>query len=328
MLSLNEWSPLKTVMVGDATGAKVPQIDISLRTVNYADITDDSKIPVGPYPQQVIDEANEDLEIFCDFLKKENVTVLRPENIDPEYYNFCPRDSVLIHKNLILATPQPLKSRRMEYLSLEPQLKNFIDQSNYVIHRPDFSDELYNKSCIKNKGVLALNETEPSFDAANILRCNDDLYYLVSNSGNKKGADYLQSIVGDSVKVHTLENIYSYMHLDSTMAFLREGLMLLNPSRIKNKNQLPKSLQNWDIVWAPEPVDIGHYPGYCNASVWMNMNLFSINPNLVVVEEHQEPLRKSLEKYAIDCAMLPMRHERTLGGGFHCITLDIVRQHY
>jgi N-dimethylarginine dimethylaminohydrolase len=325
MLSSNEWDTLKTVIVGDATGAKVPDVDISLRTVNYADIVDDSEIPVGPYPQQVIDEANEDLEIFCNFLKEENVTVLRPENIDPEYYNYCPRDGVLVYKDLILATPQPLKSRRLEYLALDNHLKNHSDQANYIIQRPEFTDELYNTSCIKNKDVLALNETEPSFDAANILRCNDDLYYLVSNSGNKKGAEYLQSLVGDSAKVHTLENIYSYMHLDSTIAFLREGLMLLNPSRIKDKSQLPKPLQSWDIVWAPEPIDIGHYPGYCNASIWMNMNVFSINPNLIVVEEHQEPLRKLLEDYNIDCVMLPMRHERTLGGGFHCVTLDLIR---
>jgi len=325
MLSSNEWDALKTVIVGDATGAKIPKIDISLRTVNYADTIDDSGIPVGLYPQQVIDEANEDLEIFCKFLKEENVEVLRPDNIDPEYYNYCPRDGVLVHKNLILATPQPLRSRRLEYLALDSHLKNHSTDVNYIIHRPEFSDELYNTSCVKNKDVLALNETEPSFDAANILRCNDDLYYLVSNSGNKKGAEYLQSVVGNSVKVHTLENIYSYMHLDSTIAFLREGLMLLNPSRIKDKDQLPKSLQNWDIIWAPEPVDIGHYPGYCNASIWMNMNIFSINPNLTVVEEHQEPLRKLLEQYKIDCVMLPMRHERTLGGGFHCVTLDLIR---
>ena len=56
------------------------------------------------------------------------------------------------------------------------------------------------------------------------------------------------------------------------------------------------------------------------------MNLFSVNPNLVALEKNQHNLRKELEKYKIDCAMLPMRHQRTLGGGFHCVTLDIVRQ--
>ena len=73
MLSLNEWDPLKTVIVGSATNAAIPKVDLSLRTVNYANVTDINEIPVGPYPQQVIDETNEDLEVFCDFLKKENI---------------------------------------------------------------------------------------------------------------------------------------------------------------------------------------------------------------------------------------------------------------
>jgi N-dimethylarginine dimethylaminohydrolase len=56
------------------------------------------------------------------------------------------------------------------------------------------------------------------------------------------------------------------------------------------------------------------------------MNLFSINENLVVLEEHQHNLRVELEKHYIECAMLPMRHQRTLGGGFHCVTLDLKRE--
>jgi hypothetical protein len=103
--------------------------------------------------------------------------------------------------------------------------------------------------------------------------------------------------------------------------------MLLNPARIKSIGQLPKPLQSWDYIWAPEPVDIGHYPGYCNASTWVSINLFSVNPNLVIVEEHQNNLRKELEKYNIECAMLPMRHARTLGGCFHCVTLDLIRNY-
>jgi len=116
------------------------------------------------------------------------------------------------------------------------------------------------------------------------------------------------------------------MHIDTTIAFLREGLMLLNPERIKNVNDLPKPFQNWDVIWCPEPIDIGYFLGYNHASKWVNMNLFSINPNLVVLEEHQNPTRKVLEKNGIECAMLPMRHGRTLSGIFHCVTLDLERE--
>lgn len=323
MFSKNEWDPLKSVIVGIADDAKIPQSSISLRTVNYADLSFGSYLQVkhGRYPQQVIDEANEDLERLSSFLREESIHVGRPQSNNPDYYNYCPRDTVLVHDDLILATPTALSSRRDEWRAS----KSYFKLDNLVVApKPEHTDT-YNSGCVGNPNVLALNEFEPVFDAANILRCNDDLFYLVSNTGNKKGAAYLQELVGPSKRVHTIENVYSYIHLDSTIALLREGLMLLNPDRIKSVDQLPEVLRNWDVIWAPEPFDIGHYPGYCNASKWVSVNLLSINPNLVVLEEHQRDLSIELKKHGIDSAMLPMRHARTLGGCFHCVTLDLER---
>ena len=57
------------------------------------------------------------------------------------------------------------------------------------------------------------------------------------------------------------------------------------------------------------------------------MNLLSVNPDLVIIEQHQHNLRTVLEARGIECAMLPGRHQITLGGGFHCVTLDLERQH-
>jgi glycine amidinotransferase/scyllo-inosamine-4-phosphate amidinotransferase 1 len=326
MLSRNEYSQLKTVIVGDATGAKIPAHDISLRCVNYADKSSDDQLPTpGPYPKQVIDESNEDIAKFIQFLEGESVNVLRPDpKHDPEYYTYCPRDTVFVHGDKVLFTPMALRARAQEFQAYIDLFKPFDVRKEVVMI--DRDDNLYNDKCIGDPNVLALNETVNCFDAANVLRHNDDIYYLVSNSGNKKGAEYLQGFLGNEVKVHTLEDVYSYMHLDSTIAFLRDGLLLVNPSRIKDKEQLPKSLQDWDIIWAPEPVEIGHYPGLCNSSPWLSINLLSINEKLVVLEEHQHNLRQELEKHGIECAMLPLRHAVTLGGCFHCITADVERQ--
>jgi glycine amidinotransferase len=319
--STNEWSQLKTVVVGTATMATVPEIDISLRVVNYADVLLEEQIPPsGQYPAQVVMEANQDLDIFCEFLKDQNVTVLRPNQTHRvDYYDYCPRDLVFIHGSNVLATPCPLTVRHQNYRNIG---EHFTDLK--VVPRYS-SDDLYDITCINNPNKLALTEVAPSFDAANIIRANQNVLYLHSNSGNLSGARYLQDVLGDTAKVHTLSGVYSYMHIDSTVAFLREGLMLLNPSRIRDVSVLPEPFRKWDVIWCPDPVDIGYYPGYNHASTWINMNLFSINESLVVLEEHQHTLRKVLEKHQIECAMLPMRHQRTLGGGFHCVTLDVER---
>ena len=328
-LSSNEWSPLKSVIVGDATGAKIPTLDKSLRTVNYADLKDASGVKEGLYPQQVIDEANEDLERFCAFLRGEGVEVFRPEKTEPQYYNYCPRDTVLVTADHVVETPVPLRARATEAEALRSAIETAIARHDERIERnfikASRTDSLYNEACIGDPDVLALTEYEAAFDAANILRCNEDLFYLVSNSGNKTGAQVLRNFLGPKYKIWEIEGVYSYMHLDSTICLLREGLALINPSRIKRKEQLPLPLQSWEIIECPEPVDIGFYPGYCNASPWINMNLFSVNPNLVALEENQHPLRAKLEQHGIECAMLPMRQQRTLGGGFHCVTLDLER---
>tara|TARA_B100000287_G_scaffold435650_1_gene505339 strand:- start:4120 stop:5079 length:960 start_codon:yes stop_codon:yes gene_type:complete len=318
MKSQNEWGELKKVVVGVADHAIVPEIDLSVRTINYADRKDITDISVGSYPQQVIDEANEDLEVFVNFLQRQNVEVIRPDRLETDYYNFCPRDVIFTHKDISIATPMPLRCRRDAW-------KPFSEILDFEVISCDYSDELYNLECVGNKDVLALKELSPAFDAANILRSNDDILYLVSNSGNVKGAELLQEILGDRAKVHMLQGVYSYMHIDTTIAFLREGLMLLNPERIKSVDILPEPFKNWDVIWCPEPVDIGYYPGYNHASEWVNMNLFSVSENLVALEKNQEPTRKALEKHGIECAMLPMRHGRTLSGIFHCVTLDLER---
>lgn len=321
LYSKNEWDPLKKVVVGRADFARVPELDISLRTVNHSHIKDIKDIPVaGYYPTQVIEEANEDLEKLCETLVKLDIEVERPINKPTNYYNYCPRDLVTVLGSTSYAAPMSLQCRKDEYKNLQHLLYDCVILPN------DCTDENYNLNSVGNKDILALNEIYPKFDAANMIRANDDILYLVSNTGNKLGADYLQRILHNpDIKIHTLENVYSYIHIDSTVAFLREGLMLLNPERISDKSVLPKPFCDWEAIYAPEPVDIGHYPGHNNASVWISVNLLSVNPNLVILEEHQTNLAKELEKYNIESILLPMRHARTLGGCFHCVTLDLVR---
>lgn len=319
-VSNNEWDPLKKVIVGLADFARIPDLDKSVRTVNYSHITDEKDIPKSQlYHLEIIREANDDLDRLASELVKLGVEVVRPMNRPTYYYNYCPRDLVSIIGTTAIVAPMSLQCRKDEYKNIESDLQN-------IYYVPNNTDDInYNLSSIGNKDILALNEIYPKFDAANIIRANNDILYLVSNSGNKKGAEHLQELLGSSYKVHILEGVYSYMHIDSTVAFLREGLMLLNPSRIPDKNIMPAPFNQWDAIYCPEPVDIG-YTYYNNASPWINVNLLSISDKLVVVEEHQEPLRKELEKYGIESLMLPMRHARTLGGCFHCVTLDLVRR--
>jgi len=327
MLSRNEWDPLEHVIVGLASGACIPAMDVSLRTINYSHVKDVATVPQGPYPAQVIQEANEDLENLAAWFQRQGIKVSRPDAaVTPRYYNYCPRDSVLILEHDIIETPMPLRAREDEARAMHHIFRE-TDCRRWISLRARRHDSLYNTDCVNNPDVLALTDAEAAFDAANILRANDDLFYLVSNSGNMAGATLLQDIVGTQRRVWPICGLYSYMHLDSTLALLREGLLIANPSRVRSLEQLPYPLQGWDVIWAPDPGDVAHFPGYVNSSSWVSMNVLSVAPDLVLVEENQTALARLIEQHHIQVELLPMRHARTLGGSFHCVTLDIRRRH-
>lgn len=325
MLSRNEWDPLLHVMVGRADGARVPHLDKSLRTINYSHMLYSNEIPRGSYPQQVIQEANQDLEVLAHFLMAQGIQVSRPDMIEHDYYLYCPRDNIVIFEDLVLETPMPLRCRRHESRAYHSTIQHLPGDFRWITLNARRDDDLYNLDCVGDPDVLALTEAEAAFDAANILRANDDVFYLVSNSANQRGAALLQSLLPGR-RVWPIQGIYSYMHIDSTIALLREGLMLLNPSRIRSLDQLPPPLRCWDVIWAPDPGPVPHYPGWCNSSAWVAMNVLSISPDVCLVEENQVELARAIERHGVQCAMLPMRQARTLGGSFHCVTADLRRQ--
>jgi N-dimethylarginine dimethylaminohydrolase len=100
---------------------------------------------------------------------------------------------------------------------------------------------------------------------------------------------------------------------------------MLNASRV-HPTTMPKVFENWRKIWVTEndivAQDFFEYP---YASKWIAMNMLVINPKLVIIDKKQTALMQTLKTYGIESIPLELRHSRTLGGGFHCVTLDLVR---
>lgn len=333
----NEWGDLKEIIVGEPTNAQIPTVkDKSLHCIDYAHLSDEEfeNIPTGPYPRNVIQETKHDLHILSQTLESLGVKVHRPKEYDfsqkksngewevDGYYNYCPRDSMLVIEDKVLSTPMALRQRQFEADNFKPM---FNPKHWYDLPRPKLMDNMYSRDDLS---IPTLMNEEPAFDAANILKANDDILYLVSNTGNKKGAELLQNWLDENTtrdyKVHTAENVYAYIHIDTTFVLLREGLVLINPSRVNDDN-MPDFLRDWDKVICPEPYPTQVMDDWCPASPWLGMNILSVNEKCVIVEEHQIQLMKLLEKWGIESIPISMRHSRTLSGGPHCVTLDVVR---
>lgn len=330
----NEWGKLREIIVGTIDNANMPTHGKDLHCINYATETEIPNDEIGFWDKQVYDETQEDLENLSSLLTNIGVKVHRPSPIDTQkvvsngywettqYYTFCPRDTVTVIGNNILESPMSLRSRQFETDCFRDIfIEKMEEGANWVsAPKPRLLDSMYQREDLSK---ITLNNHEPVFDAANILRCNNDILYLVSNTGNLKGSKWLQNFLGRDYRVHNIENVYSYIHIDSTIALLREGLCLLNPERV-NENNIPDFLKSWDKIWCPPMVDIGYHKTI-RASVWIGVNLLSIDENTVIVDNRQIDLIKELKKYNIDTLDCKIRHSRTLGGSFHCVTTELSR---
>ena len=336
--SCNEWDPLEEVIVGNPLGARFPTADLSTQMAEFPGRKLED-IPQGAFPQQIIEETEEDLHQFVAILEQQGVTVKRPETWPHEakfstihwesegYYNYCPRDIMLVIGDHIIETPNVIRSRSQESFSYRAMMVEYLKAGAkwYSAPKPMLLDSLFDVDLSKPTP----RNDEPAFDAANVLRLGQDLIYLVSATGNDLGGQWLQTILGDEFRVHFLKDVYYGSHIDSTFVALRPGLMLCNPGRL-NDDTLPEILKQWEVIYSPpmENTDVfdADYLSRSIGSKWIDMNLFSINPNLVVVDRDQTALIRLLEKQGLDVIPLKLRHSKMLGGGFHCITLDTRRK--
>jgi len=130
-------------------------------------------------------------------------------------------------------------------------------------------------------------------------------------------------------RLHLADEIYSFAHFDSTIIPLRPGLVLLNDTRVTPQN-CPKLFDKWDKIYFSEVPHIEtpaiKSKNIITCSPYIGLNILSINENTICVDKDQIPLIKKLESFGIECVRLPMRHARELSGGFHCATLDLVRE--
>ena len=336
--SCNEWDPLEEVIVGNPLKARFPTADLSTRLAEFPDRSL-ADIPQGAFPQQIIEETEEDLNAFVEVLQGQGVTVRRPDtwphdetfstiNWESEgYYNYCPRDVMMVIGDNIIETPNVIRSRYQETFSYRTLLMEYLKSGAkwYSAPKPMLLDSLFD---VDLKKPMPRND-EPAFDAANILRLGRDLIYLVSATGNELGGQWLQTMLGDDFRVHFLKDVYYGSHIDSTFVALRPGLILCSPARV-NDDTLPEVLKQWEVIYSPPMENTGGFDAdYLSKSIgskWIDMNLFSINPNLVVVDRDQTALIKLLEKHGLDVIPLKLRHSKMLGGGYHCVTLDTRRK--
>lgn len=297
----NEYGKLKSVLVGTAENMSWPTDDHEFNRA-MSRSTYPGKLIRGQVPEQIIKEATEDLNKLSDEMQDRGIHVYRPTTGAP-HWSYSARDIILTVGDLVIQCPTPFTSRKNEL-----QLYPFLEKAD----------------CKLIKAPTVTNSNDPCFDAANVLKMDDKLLYSLSHSANEAGAVWLQEQVGTEFEVVPWRVVkHDITHVDSTLLSLNKNTILVNASRV-HEDDLPGFMKDYEKIWVND-VRSRDFVGFPYSSKWIGMNVLSLDPETVIVDEIQLELIELLRSHNFNVIGLPMRQSRTLGGGFHCVTCDIER---
>jgi glycine amidinotransferase len=240
-----------------------------------------------------------------------------------------PRDAFLVIGDEIIECPMAWRSRYYATSAFRPLLKEYFRAGARwtAAPKPELTDDLYDYEWTEGEPGdpvrYVITEFEPTFDAADFVRCGRDIFAQKSNVTNEFGIDWLQRHLGEQYRIHVLEfNDTHPMHIDATLVPLAPGKLLVNPERVTS---VPRLFRSWDVLRAPHPIIPSTVPLYMTSS-WINMNLLMLDERRVVVEREDEPMIRALKDWGLTTVPCSFRHFNSFGGSFHCATLDVRRR--
>ena len=262
----NEYSELKSIIVGSVSNMSWPADDKEFNAgINRS--TYPGTLTRGALPKEVIEEATEDLDRLVQILENRDIDTYRPLT-DTPHWAYSSRDIILVVDDLVIQCPTPFESRANEI-----ELYPFLEGTNVIkAPRPNV-------------------ESDPCFDAANVLKVNDKLLYSLSHSANEAGAEWLQQQVGNRFEVVKWQVVeHSITHIDSTLLSCGESTIIANASRL-TPEILPAFMKDFKTIWVEDcvPRSFDRFPF---ASKWIGMNVLSLDPETIVVDEIQIDLIK------------------------------------
>ena len=283
--SHDEWSPLRTVIVGTISGFR-PGLAMSDR--RPAVIEAAQEIAMKAYPGWYLDEVAEDLEGLCGIFRLAGVNVLRPKWSETgsqfetpnwvasgfDIYNV--RDLHIVFGNTLITSASSSRFRLFEtYAFREILYENFFEdgfrwisaplprlRGEYIHEIPgprsdleSTEDDLHKRLSHGLSEVFHyLDELEVVFDSANIIRLGRDILFLVSNTGNRKAVKWLANVLGPEYRIH-VTHAYRSSHLDSTILPLCPGKVLLNGVRV-NDETCPAVFREWEKLYFTDVIPV------------------------------------------------------------------------
>jgi len=302
------------------------------------------------------EELHEDVENLAATLTSLGITVHRPlplpENAKPVAgfgWQAAPtpalnvRDNTLVLGNEIIETPPAVRSRYLETRLLSNVFRSYFDTGARwtTMPRPVLTDRSFDLSYAQSAATTLGGPTEPitdpqhspydvgvemMLDGAQVLRLGQDLIVNVAQDNHRLAVDWLKRHVEGRFRVHTVHRMADN-HIDSMLLALKPGVFLARHAGLRDV--LPPPFRSWKFIVPPEP-EPGQFPVYTDTellltSPYIDINVLSLDEQRVLVNADCTGLIKTLEGDGFTVIPVRHRHRRLFGGGFHCFTLDTVR---
>lgn len=360
--SFDEWSPLREVIVGSARNYISHERELSFELFFFDNLRTAAwyyprlSTPGGDegrstthIKRRYVEELNEDVAGIAEVLESLSVTVHRPMDLDagtPEVRtpawsaSVVPplnvRDNTLILGDEIIETPPMVRSRYFETQFLTPIFADYFRQGAKwtVMPRPLMTDASFDTSYV-SKAAEPVRDPRPSpydvgfelmIDGAQCLRLGRDLMVNISTANHALACDWLERHLEGRFRIHRVFQL-SDSHIDSMVLALRPGTLLVRSPDVAEL--LPEPLRKWDMIVPPEPT-ANNFPRYDDddlllTSPYVDLNVLSVDQDTVLVNDACPELMRTLDKRGFTVVPVRHRHRRIFGGGFHCFTLDTVR---
>jgi len=303
--------------------------------------------------KQYLEELAEDVDGLVRTLEELGVKVHRPTTLSNAFRFRTPyweattvpalnvRDQAIVIGNEIIETPPQIRARYFENDLLKPIFYRYFSEGARwtVMPRPIMTDNSFDISYVSSQGEAAIEQIykqtpsefdigfEMMIDAAQCIRFGKDIMINVANENHEMAYQWLQMHLGDTFRLHKVYR-FADSHIDSIILPLKPGKLLLRAPKFRD--QLPDPLKKWDVIYPPEPTK-NIFPQYEESeltltSKYIDLNVLSVDEEKVIVNSLFPELAKVLESNGFTPIMVQHRHRRLFAGGFHCFTLDTVRE--
>jgi glycine amidinotransferase len=346
--STNSYDNLESVIVGVELNLEQRLADFTFKHFYQSNLNnriyETPEIDSYRIKPDYLAERISDLDGLAETLQKLGVIVHRPKVIDkvtpfktPHFKSELSsasnvRDLTLIYKDYIIETPTYVQNRYFENLSMYELFQSEMLEGAKWISAPqreltDKTIDLEHWTAKRDYNNIPSNYVM-AIDAAQFLRMDDDIIVNINSYNHWLGYKWIENIV--DAKFHPI--FIADNHIDGSIVQLNHDTFLVNPKHKDDiMDAIPQKFRHFKFLYPYDEtssriIEDGTDIGIQLASErGMDINVLSISPKRVLVNQDAVGTIKVLEENGFDVIPIQLRHSEIFGGGIHCSTLDLRR---